>query len=79
MEVEQELKRVTAALKELREAHVAAERGGFVREIWEAYKENRFADMHRLKVECQRNGRGPEKRFYFSHRCHWPGEHMTEG
>ncbi|CAK0837516.1 unnamed protein product, partial [Prorocentrum cordatum] len=41
MEVEQELTRVTAALKELREAHVAAEREGIVREIWEAYKENR--------------------------------------
>eukprot|EP00959_Pyramimonas_sp_CCMP1952_P056305 1175971-Pyramimonas_sp.AAC.1 len=62
-EVEKELKRATAALTELREAHVAAEREGIVREIWEAYKENRFADMHRHGVEYQRNGRGPKKRF----------------
>eukprot|EP00959_Pyramimonas_sp_CCMP1952_P336199 7039897-Pyramimonas_sp.AAC.1 len=61
MEVEQELKRGTAALKELRVAHVTAEQEGIVREICEAYKENRFDEMHRLRVEHQRNGRGPRR------------------
>eukprot|EP00959_Pyramimonas_sp_CCMP1952_P435691 9123699-Pyramimonas_sp.AAC.1 len=34
--------------------------------------------MHRLREEYQRNGRGPNKRFYFSHRCHWSGEQWRE-
>eukprot|EP00959_Pyramimonas_sp_CCMP1952_P292843 6124635-Pyramimonas_sp.AAC.1 len=74
VQTHQELSEMTALLKVLRQDAEKARRAKLVEEIWEAHQRNDFSTMHRLRIQYQRNGRGPKKRYYQSARTHWPKE-----
>eukprot|EP00959_Pyramimonas_sp_CCMP1952_P452181 9466133-Pyramimonas_sp.AAC.1 len=58
----------------MREDSLVKRRAQIVQQIWEAYEASNFAEMHRLRIAYNMNGRGPKKRFYYSPKTHWTAE-----
>eukprot|EP00959_Pyramimonas_sp_CCMP1952_P148136 3099667-Pyramimonas_sp.AAC.1 len=59
VQTQQELSEMTALQKVLRQDAEKARKAKLVEEIWEAHQRNDFSTMHRLRIQYQRNGRGP--------------------
>eukprot|EP00959_Pyramimonas_sp_CCMP1952_P126005 2634849-Pyramimonas_sp.AAC.1 len=55
----------------MREERERERRAKLVEEIWEASERGDFSEMHRLSIQYQANGRGPQKRYYFTPKTHW--------
>eukprot|EP00959_Pyramimonas_sp_CCMP1952_P061852 1292516-Pyramimonas_sp.AAC.1 len=70
-EVQHELAEITALLKAIRVDAEKARRAKLVEEIWAAHQRSDFSSMRKLRIQCQRNGRGPKKRYYMAARTHW--------
>eukprot|EP00959_Pyramimonas_sp_CCMP1952_P148137 3099668-Pyramimonas_sp.AAC.1 len=74
VQTQQEPSEMTALLKVLRQGAEKARRAKHVEGTWEAHQRNDCSTMHRLRIQHQRNGRGPQKRYYQTARTHWPKE-----
>eukprot|EP00959_Pyramimonas_sp_CCMP1952_P446909 9357494-Pyramimonas_sp.AAC.1 len=72
--VQEMLRQVSAALKDNRRTETKRRQEELATEIWEAYLGGRWAEMHALRVEYARNGRGPKKRYYYASRTYWSKE-----
>ena len=69
-----QLKEISALLKEAREKVNKQRTAELVDEIGEAWRNRQFAQVHALRIEYARNGRGCKKRFHFSPRTTWGRE-----
>ena len=65
------LKEVTALLKEAREKVSRQRTVEPEEEMSEAWRNRQFAQLHALRVEYARNGKGPKKSYHFSPRTVW--------
>ena len=72
------LKQASAALNTLRGDCEKKRRAKLVDEIWAAHERGDFATMHALRIQYQRNGRGPKRRYYFDPRTHWPQQQWQD-
>ena len=67
-------KEIRALPKEAREQVNRRRTAALEDEIGEAWPDRHFAQLHSLRIEYARNGRGPKNGFYFSPRATWDRE-----
>eukprot|EP00959_Pyramimonas_sp_CCMP1952_P325229 6807318-Pyramimonas_sp.AAC.1 len=77
-EVCEDLKEITACMKRIRTQHLKRKRADLAGQIWNAYVEQRYSDMHKLRVIYQGNGRGPKRRYCYSPRTNWNAQTWEE-
>eukprot|EP00959_Pyramimonas_sp_CCMP1952_P360352 7545931-Pyramimonas_sp.AAC.1 len=71
LDVCEDLREITACMKKIRKQYLLRKRADLAGQIWNAYVEQRYSDMHKLRVLYQGNGRGPKRRYYYSPRTGW--------